>query len=162
MRKHLAVGLVVAGLCLIAVGFSGVARAATTGSVTVTFTLNTHQELTVSGGPIAFGNVEPDATTGPSSTVTVWVKSNTAYNLGYQPDAVFNRTGGGTMTIDHLAWTKVTGDGPVSGTFNNAGDSIVADPRGPAVAETPTSTPTRLRLNGLMTRALTAGASRTK
>jgi hypothetical protein len=96
--KRLAPVLVVAGLALAFYGFSGGVAAATTGNAVVTFTILSHQTLTIAGATVAFGNVTPDIATSPA-TVAVTVKSNVAYNLTYTAPVSFTETPSGTKVV---------------------------------------------------------------
>lgn len=108
MRKHLASLLVVAGLGLMTLGFSSGAAADTTGEVTFGFTLASHQVLTITGAtPVTFGTVYPDTAAAGSNSITVKVKSNKTYNLGYEAGAKFTEVAPGSneIPISRLEWT---------------------------------------------------------
>ncbi len=121
VQKLVAICLVLAGLGLVATGFS-VGASAATGSANVTFTILSHQTLTISGDftgnppAIEFGDVRPEQPT-TAKNVTVQVKSNIAYNLnytagsaghpGYFSDGVAN-----TVPVGRLTYND--GSGPVA------------------------------------------------
>jgi hypothetical protein len=104
-RKRLAIALVVAGLALAFYGFSGSVSAALLDHVDVTFTIQSHQTLTIAGTPVAFGTVTPDLATDPAKVVEVTVKSNVAYNLTYTAPANFTQDpAGSTVPIGRLTY----------------------------------------------------------
>lgn len=102
MRKALAICLVVAGLALVTTGFPAAARAA---DVTVTFTIPTILELTITGSPVAFGTVTPGVATAPQS-VNVNVKSNVYYDLTYTTTDFTSGTN--TVPIGRLTYSGTT------------------------------------------------------
>ena len=105
--KRLAVVLVVAGLALAFYGFSGSVSAAVD-HVDVTFTIQSHQTLTIADTTVDFGPVTPDLATDPV-TVAVTVKSNVAYNLTYTAPANFTQDPAGfTVPIGRLTYAVGT------------------------------------------------------
>jgi len=113
VRKSFAGLMLVVGLILAAVGFSAGAGAATTGSVSFTFTLLTHQELTIaysSGSAVSFGNVDPEVPTVAANYVTINVKSNKPYDLRYNAPGDFT-SGTSTIPITRMDW-GTAGTGP--------------------------------------------------
>jgi hypothetical protein len=111
--KRLAVVLVVAGLALAFYGFSGSVSAATTGNAIVTFTIPTHQTLTITGAPVNFSSVTLDVPTA-AQTVVVTVKSNVPYTLTYTAPDEF--TSGSTSTVVPIGRLTYGGTSFESGT----------------------------------------------
>jgi hypothetical protein len=128
MRKHLAGLLVVAGIGFMVLGFSGGAAADTlTGSVTFSFTLATHQVLTITGAtPVTFGTVDPSAAANGSNSITANVKSNRTYNFGYQAGAKFTEVAPGSneIPISRMSWA-LSGGG--SGAFSGSATTLVTN-----------------------------------
>jgi hypothetical protein len=128
MRKYLVGLLIVTGLCLTVVGFSGgVAADTLTGTVTFSFTLATHQVLTITGvTPVTFGTVDPGVATPGSNSITVNVRSNKTYNLGYQAGAKFTEVAPGIneIPISRMGWALGGGG---SGAFTNVATTLVTN-----------------------------------
>lgn len=129
MRKAFAIVLVVAGLGMVAFGFSALASAGTTGNVSVTFTVPSFQNLTLDTTTIQFGTVNPGTTgntpTGPTNPgtgnpypgPTITVQSNVNYKLSYTVAADFTGTGSLPPTID-IGNLKYNGTSFVVGTVD--------------------------------------------
>ncbi len=102
MRKYVAGALILAGLCLVASGFSASATAANPETVTYTFNLKPKLDLTITGSAVAFNDVYPDFvyTAGP---INVAVKSNTGWKLTYPAGLKFT-SGVKEIPITVLAW----------------------------------------------------------